>query len=518
MPLMNNPTVTYVTAFIDLNEDITKNRPLDVCIKMFKNLANSGVAICLYVSSNYENIGKELSNEYKNIKLMPITNLEDTKTYKIITEYSPSLPAIRTEGHDTINFLILMNAKSEFVYNASLENPFNTEHFAWIDFSICHIINNIDYFTSQLQLFGYSKLKDNFLLFPCCWSPKVSKDLIHNVSINIHWRFCGGFFIGDKDSIKNMHELMIEKLPYFIVHTGNKIIAWEVNVWAWLEINHNWKIDYYNANHNDSMINIPKEYISIVASLTSIPSRFEKCKLVIDSLINQVEHIYLNLCSEYKRFSGTFSNDNIPLYFLKDEPYKSKMTITFGNDYGPATKYLGSLEYISNSQWIFFCDDDQEYHPNLISKMLNNISKIGVYQNRYDIVKTGSGGIIHGYVGNLIQRSLLNELSKFDLPDVAKYVDDQWMSIYCKLQNVNIYPSGIEKYDDIFSILENGYEKIGKDSLAGLYNRDIKIRELELYYNIKFIQNGDIVIYNTHNTHNTSDTFNINKYIVLHKE
>jgi glycosyl transferase family 25 len=524
MNIDHNPTVTYVTAFIDLNEDITKNRPIDVCIEMFKNIAKSGVAICLYLSSKYENIGKELENDYKNIKLMPITNLDETKTYKIITELNPNLPAIRTECHDTINFLILMNAKSEFVYNASLENPFNTEHFAWIDFSIYHIANNIEYFTSQLRLFGYSKLKDNFLLFPCCWSPKQSKDLSHNISININWRFCGGFFIGDKTSIKNMHELMLDKLPYFIKHTGNNIIAWEVNVWAWLEMNYNWKIDYYNANHNDSIIDIPKSYISIVASLTSIPSRFDKCKLVIDSLINQVEHIYLNLCSEYKRFSGTFTNDNIPLYFSKEEPYKSKLTITFGKDYGPATKYLGSLEYISKlselskSQWIFFCDDDQEYHPNLINKMLNNVSKIGVYQNRYNIVKTGSGGIIHGYVGNLMHISLLNELPNFDLPDIAKYVDDQWMSIYCKMQKINIYPSGIELYSDIFSILENGYEKIGTDSLAGLYNRDTKIKELESHYNVKFIQNGDIVIYDNINlssnsSSKSSSNFNINKYI-----
>ena len=88
----------------------------------------------------------------------PVANLEDTKTYKIITEYSPSLPAIRTEGHDTINFLILMNAKSEFVYNASLINPFNTEHFAWIDFNIFHVINNIEHATSKLKLFGFNKL------------------------------------------------------------------------------------------------------------------------------------------------------------------------------------------------------------------------------------------------------------------------------------------------------------------------------------------------------------------------
>ena len=526
--LIPTPTVTFVTAFIDLHHDINKNRSPDICINLFKNIAETNIAICLYISSKYEIIGNELANEFKNIKLMPIINLEDTETYKIVNDLKPILPINRTEGHDTINFMTLMNAKSEYLYNASLINPFNTEHFAWIDFSIYHILNNIENIKSILQLFGYSKLKDNFLLFPSCWTKQKSKELINNISSTVCWRFCGGFFIGDKNSIQNMHLLMLEQLPNFIKEYG--ILVWEVNIWAWLEIihDHRWKIDSYIADHNDSILNIPKEYISVVASLTSIPSRFENCKLVIDSLINQVDHIYLNLCKEYVRFKEfKFDNTTISPLFYTEEPYKSKLTITFGNDYGPATKYLGALEYISNSQWIFFCDDDQEYHPNLISKMVNNISnniinnntsKFGIYQNRYNIVKNGSGGIIHGYVGNLIHRSLLNDLSKFDLPDIAKFIDDQWMSIYCHMQNINIYPSGIEEYRDIFSTLENGYEKIGKDSLAGLNNRNNNIKELEKYYKVKFIENGNII--NMHDIPNISNmyisnpsNFNISNYI-----
>ena len=137
---MQKPTVTFVTALIDLNEDRSKDKTPETRIKLFKHIANSGVAICLYVSSTYEQIGKELENEYKNIKLMPIINLEDTQTYKIINELNPASPPSKTDCHDTINFMTLMNAKSEYVYNATISNPFNTTHFSWIDFSIFHVI------------------------------------------------------------------------------------------------------------------------------------------------------------------------------------------------------------------------------------------------------------------------------------------------------------------------------------------------------------------------------------------
>ena len=258
---MQNPTVTFVTAFIDLYEDSPTDKLPTYRINLFRHIANSGVAICLYVSSKYENIGKEFESEYKNIKLMQITNIENTETYKIIKKLNPVLPINKTDNKDTINFLILMNAKSEFVYNASLINPFNTEHFAWIDFNIFHVINNIEHATSKLKLFGFNKLKPTMMLFPCSLTPEITNTLLDYVKRFVLWRFCGGFFIGDKISIKNMHNLMLLNLPTFIQNNGENIITWEVNMWAWLEINHNWQIDCYYANHDNTILDIPKEYM-----------------------------------------------------------------------------------------------------------------------------------------------------------------------------------------------------------------------------------------------------------------
>ena len=316
------PTVTFVTAFLDLNEDRSKDRTPETRISLFKHIADSGVAICLFVSSTYEYIGTKFANEYKNVKLMPVINIEDLETYKLIKSYNPILPITKTDYHDTLNFMILNNSKSEFLYNVTLANPFNTSHFAWIDFSICHVIKNIEHFKSNLHLFGYSNLKDTMLVFPSCWSLEKSKELINNITMSVNWRFCGGFFIGDKISIQNMHFLMLQQLPNFIIHTGTNIIVWEVNVWAWLEINCNWKINYYSANHDDTILHIPKEYISVVASLTSIPSRFKECKFVIDSIINQVDYIYLNLCNEYIRFKEVSCNDLLnEINYLKKDLY-----------------------------------------------------------------------------------------------------------------------------------------------------------------------------------------------------
>ena len=256
------PSVTFVTAFIDLNEDRAKDRTPETRVNLFRHIANSGVSICLYVSSKYEILGKELENEYENIKLMPITNLEDTETYKLITSYSPVLPIHRLVYKDTINYMIIQNAKSELVYNVTLSNPFHTEHFAWIDFSIFHMVTHIEYVMRQLILINEHKLLNTFLVFPSCWSKEKSKELIqttNSIYTTVNWRFCGSFFIGDVKSIQHMYHLSMDNLPNFIRNTENQvnIISWEINVWAWLEAKCNWEVSSYQADHNNSILDIP---------------------------------------------------------------------------------------------------------------------------------------------------------------------------------------------------------------------------------------------------------------------
>ena len=309
---MPEPTLTFTTAFIDLNEDRSKDKSPEIRIKHFKTLAKSGIAICLYVSSTYENIGKELENEFENVKLMPIINLEDLETYKIIKELNPTLPTNRNNEKDTLNYMILQNAKSEFVYKTLISNPFNTDYFAWIDFSICHILTDTEIILKQLYNYSISSFTidnnlsndNNFLLFPTCFSKEKSQTYFNILTSHIVWRFCGGFFIGNKSGLEHMYFLMLKELPHFITHTNKNSIAWEVNMWSWLELKCGWTINSYQADHNNSILTLPQHYFNFNFTLEdNIINKSETIIHKTESLINKYvdKVIYVNLESRTDR-------------------------------------------------------------------------------------------------------------------------------------------------------------------------------------------------------------------------
>jgi hypothetical protein len=257
------------------------------------------------------------------------------------------------------------------------------------------------------------------------------------------------------------------------------ILSWDVNNWAYLEATTDWRPTWYKADHNDTIVRVPSNFFYTVASLSSIPPRFEKeCKLAVESLLNQVDRVYVYIPNQYKRFGEC----TVPEWTRHP-----KITVVRGTDYGPASKYIGSIEEIPSDSWVFFCDDDQEYKPDLLQKMKSNIYTLAAYQNHYhSICSKTSGGIIHGYVGNLFHASLVKDARNVPLPECAYFVDDQWMSIYCHKQGIHVYPTNIERYNDIFHVLENNHEKLGTCSLSGLQNRDLKVKELETFFNVRF--------------------------------
>ena len=239
----------------------------------------------------------------------------------------------------------------------------------------------------------------------------------------------------------------------------------------------------------------------LIASLTTIPPRIQdECKLTIDSLMNQVDIIYLCVCEAYERFGPM----NIPNY-LSQEPYITRVKVIVGADHGSATKYLGAIQHIKNQNqdaWVFVCDDDQEYHPDLVKRMCDVATKKScVYQNRYDIFQQygTQGGFIHGYVGLFIHSSMLCKLETFPLPLIAKHIDDQWMSVFCFLHNIEIYSTNINEYSDIYKVLNGLYEKIGKEPLESIGGRDERIQKLERYFSIKF--HNVTVMHDSKNVH-----------------
>ena len=467
-------SVIFTTCFFDINTDFTKDKPPDVCFNHFNSLAKCGIRIHLFLSPCFRELYQRICGNPANVQVEYIDK-DTLLTFKEISDLDVRLPTQRTEHHDTRPFLTTMNAKAELVHRTMQLYPL-IHTFAWIDFSIFHVIRRPDT-SAYLSMISQLRLKDG-LHMPGCWSSRgISFD-------SVHWRFCGGFFLGSRTAIEQLYTLYRSEFRQLV---QTQCLSWEVNVWAYFE-QRGLSVNWYHAGHDDTIVKIPSNRFYMVASLTSIPSRSESLKLAIDSLLPQVDEVILSIPHTYNRFSTTWTK---PDYM--DSPEYAKVRVNRTHDMGPGTKFLGA---VGTGSWVFVCDDDQQYHPSLIERMTKSLTTMSVYQNHFEsILEKTSGGCIHGYVGLLIPSPLLQNLCSFPLPPPAYFVDDQWMSIYCLTQGIPILSSGVNEYKDIYMVLDGWHELIGVDALSRLNTRDQRVRELEEYFQVKW-RNP----YYTHNT------------------
>jgi hypothetical protein len=469
----DSPVTTFVTAFFDLREDRGKDKSPSRCFSLFGELANTGIPIHAFVSRSYEGLLPPLPTT----TTVEWLELEDLRTFAAISS-TPALriPATATPHHDTRNFHCIMNAKPELVARVIQSGFYSTPQYAWIDFSIFHIVKDRPATIQRLHLLAHTRFKPGVHI-PGCWQRGAQAQ---SLLAAVNWRFCGGFFLGDVDSLKHFYTKSASTLKSILAQ-GH--LVWEVNVWHRLELTGAWSPQWYGADHSDSMFNIPMNQAHVVACLTTIPSRLpEDCRRAIDSVIHQVDEVLLGLPTVYRRFGATPA---IPSWLL-EPPYLQKVRRVPLPDYGPATKYMVSGA-APKGAWILTIDDDQVYAANMVQTMLGAVRSLAVYQNHYGPIRQKtSGGLIHGYVGNLAPKALLAGLASFPLPEAARFVDDQWLSIFCFKMGIPILPTPLEQYSQIYGALQNGHELLGRDSLSGLNNRDEKVRELEREFGICF--------------------------------
>ena len=488
------PPITFVTAFFDLAEDRSKDKGVETCFAHFARFAATGVSIRLYLSPCFRALYERVCAPVAANILVEYIELRDLLTWKEIEEFTPRLPAQRTEYHDTRAFMTLMNAKAELLYRSTwlydgtpvpAHAPWYSTHYAWIDFSIFHVFKAPWASSLYLQMLGNSHLNlKGRMVVPGCWDKGTAG---HTLFDAVNWRFCGGFLLGDIQAVKELHEVYRREWATTVFRQG---LTWEVNMLAHFENKGFWSPIWFKADHNDSIVRIPPTHISVVASLTTIPSRESSCRLAIDSLLPQVDRVYLSVADHYSRFGRGWVK---PAY-LDEEPYSSKVRIVQGDDYGPATKYVGALDVSPPYTWTFVCDDDQEYHPNLIERMKAQFSELAVYQNHYNSIRQKtSGGLVHGYVGLCVNTGVLGKLRSHPLPPSAHFVDDQWMSIFLFLNSIPVRPSGVETYAEIFAVLDGWHEKIGEDSLAGLNNRASQVAAIAEFFGVKFVEDGLLI-------------------------
>lgn len=208
----------------------------------------------------------------------------------------------------------------------------------------------------------------------------------------------------------------------------------------------------------------------IIISMTTIPNRIKHLEDVLDSLINQntvPDHIYINIPVHYNRFNSKILIPN----FLYSDRYRHFVTIHYlKNDYGPATKFIGSLlnSNINSNDIIVVTDDDIIKNKYWLSKLLKCYSKNKICS----FVEMNLGQeIVWGYLGYIFIKNLFNvkDLLNFfnNVKDKCYLVDDHWLTGYCHLRKILIYNIPINKNSEVNdNILPN------IDSLVDMKNKN----------------------------------------------
>jgi Bacterial protein of unknown function (HtrL_YibB) len=249
-------SITFVTSILNIYEnDYDPNKTIHWRVDRFRELANLGIKICIYISPEMESLIRPIESEFPyNVKIMRILRCEDTIIAKMLETDFPNyrLPDHRNTGKDIAKYSIVINSKTEFMSDTVHRNPWETTHFAWIDFNITYV------FLKKFYTYPFLKWLDsqNYINSKCFIIPgcvqQYDNENTYFITDNVHWRFCGGFFLGDGDSILHFHDLYMEHFPRFM-RTYNTLV-WEVNFWAWLERNSDWNPTWYLADHNDTII------------------------------------------------------------------------------------------------------------------------------------------------------------------------------------------------------------------------------------------------------------------------
>jgi len=236
--------LTFVTAFMNLFESREGLRSPDIYISQFRMVALSGIPIILFISSSYRDHYERICGDLENVRIEYI-ELYEFETYTDIESINLKLPPERNHVKDTRNYLILMNTKLECIYRAMQFT--DATHYAWIDFGIQHVLSpNIN---SRLQTLAMATFVDTCLVMPGCWQKvPVFFD-------KIHWRFCGGFFLGDRDSLTSFYKASKENWKTILV---SYCLTWEVNYWAFLEEMKLIQPIWYLGDHNDTILNVPE--------------------------------------------------------------------------------------------------------------------------------------------------------------------------------------------------------------------------------------------------------------------
>lgn len=210
---INSNLPTIVTALYDIRSKEDNNsdnvRKLDHYLKLGSELLKLEIPIIIFTEANILDRIKELRpKEFDNITKIITVDLEDTLFYKDIHRLKNNLNKfkitnINTEK-DTPLYFIVNNNKFYFISQSIEQNPFDSSHFLWMDFGICHNVKNIN----QIRRWIHSvpnKIRQMEI------NPYIENISYKEYFKTIYHNVAGSLFSGSIENLKQYCELFNHK-------------------------------------------------------------------------------------------------------------------------------------------------------------------------------------------------------------------------------------------------------------------------------------------------------------------
>lgn len=202
----------------------------------------------------YETLGLRLWDLNAPILRIRDETVEDTWLHKFIQglPFKPTHSVADNPAKNTLAYHCVQHEKFKWLLHASEVSI--AKVFVWLDFGIMHVPGvTPDVINEMLE-----RLASDQLQIPGCWA----LDTFRFDDTYPCWRFCGGLMVVPRTLVKSFALGAMGTAMQRLVETQNA--TFEVNTLTHLERKHKVPIQWYAADHNESMFrNYPGQRKSV---------------------------------------------------------------------------------------------------------------------------------------------------------------------------------------------------------------------------------------------------------------
>ena len=437
-------TTTFVSTFMTIYDRPFQNKDVNWRFNHFKRLCETGISLAVFCSRDVvPQFEEEILAKYSNVVLLEALDLSETWVYqtynKVVNEgIEINMPNTRHPEKDTKEYLLLMNSKTELMIRAILKNPFQSTHYAWVDFNIFYIFRediNRQRATHMLQQISHQTPTTQFLMFPGCWG----KDMVveNHLMNDVCWRFCGGFFIGSQERIIAFHMEYETHFENFL--RTHKKLVWEVNFWAYLELNHGLSITWYSGDHNETILNVNIEHLvdklcekpACSHHRYEYPDHGEYIPTSTSYVCHKGDHIINTRYVNYWLWPNAAYMIRDPDSFIRTRNFSSK--IEWDNERGAMTP-LGFGEMVPVG---LTCHGGSIYGLEDIRLYTTNTGELGFIATTINYSGIGRNRMVKGIYD--VEGGILRDCSVLIPPDSNSWCEKNWIPIVRGFHEYYIY-------------------------------------------------------------------------------